>query len=65
MNEDEYAETGQLIECGCCFDEFPFDIMVQCYEGHLFCKNCLKGLTREAVYGEAKVGIRQEFSFGI
>lgn len=55
INESEYAETGQLIECGCCYSEVPFDFMVQCYEGHLFCEDCLKNYANESVFGHGKV----------
>lgn len=55
MNECEYAELGQLIECGCCFCEVAFDNMVQCYEGHLFCEDCLKNYANESVFGHGKV----------
>ena len=56
MNENEYETTGQAIECGCCYGESPFELMVQCYEGHLFCRECLKNYGKEAVYGQGKVG---------
>jgi len=55
LNENEYKETSQLIECGCCYDEVPFDNMVQCYEGHLFCQQCLQRYAKEAVFGSGKV----------
>ena len=56
MNENEYETSGQAIECGCCYGESPFELMVQCYEGHLFCRECLKNYGKEAVYGQGKVG---------
>ena len=62
MNEHEYEETGQLIECGCCFGEVPFDNMVQCYEGHLFCQDCLKRYAQESVFGGGKVSIVKTLS---
>ncbi|KAL5525503.1 hypothetical protein ACEPAG_6839 [Sanghuangporus baumii] len=40
--EDErggICEDG--IECGCCFDTYDFDKMVQCPDAHLFCKGCI------------------------
>ncbi|KAG6377314.1 hypothetical protein JVT61DRAFT_15103 [Boletus reticuloceps] len=41
VNEQEYENNGQGIECGCCFSEYPFDQMIQCPEAHLFCKSCM------------------------
>ena len=55
LNEAEYEDEGQSIECECCFGTFPFEQMVQCYEGHLFCQECLKSYAREAVFGQGKV----------
>ncbi|KAL0960254.1 hypothetical protein HGRIS_011885 [Hohenbuehelia grisea] len=41
MDVDEAAADGDGIECGCCFTDYPFDKMVQCPEGHLFCTECM------------------------
>ncbi|KAK7466958.1 hypothetical protein VKT23_004022 [Stygiomarasmius scandens] len=41
LNEQEYEECGDGIECGCCFSSHPFDKMVQCEDAHLFCSSCV------------------------
>jgi TRIAD3 protein (E3 ubiquitin-protein ligase RNF216) len=42
LNAEIAMEEGGLIECSCCYDETPFENIVQCSEGHLFCKQCLQ-----------------------
>ena len=39
-DEDQCLE-GEGIECNCCFTEYSFERMIQCPEGHLFCKSCV------------------------
>lgn len=42
LNEQQAAEDGALLECGCCYSEYPFEKLIQCSEGHLFCKDCVR-----------------------
>eukprot|EP01122_Echinamoeba_exundans_P001462 TRINITY_DN11511_c0_g1_i1.p1 TRINITY_DN11511_c0_g1~~TRINITY_DN11511_c0_g1_i1.p1 ORF type:complete len:674 (+),score=114.40 TRINITY_DN11511_c0_g1_i1:55-2076(+) len=48
---------GDEIECGCCCCEYPFDEMVQCNEGHLFCRECLKKYVEETVFGQGQTEV--------
>ncbi|KAF8527443.1 hypothetical protein BU17DRAFT_34385, partial [Hysterangium stoloniferum] len=44
-------------ECACCYeDATPFEEMMQCPEGHLFCKNCVR-MNAESTVGELKTEI--------
>ncbi|KAJ8037441.1 hypothetical protein HOLleu_18254 [Holothuria leucospilota] len=54
INEEEYEQNQQGIECECCFVEHPFENMVQCFEMHLFCSDCLQRYLKEAIYGQGK-----------
>ena len=58
LNEEIATEEGTLVECGCCFGEYPFDNFVQCSEGHLFCKDCLKRYVENTVFGDGKSAIK-------
>ncbi|OJA15761.1 hypothetical protein AZE42_05347 [Rhizopogon vesiculosus] len=39
--EQRWLLQQHSIECGCCFDSYPLDKMIQCPEAHLFCKSCM------------------------
>lgn len=54
LNDEQYEEEGQKIECGCCYGDAAFEDMVQCLEGHLFCASCLMNYAKEATFGQGK-----------
>ncbi|OAX33874.1 hypothetical protein K503DRAFT_775130 [Rhizopogon vinicolor AM-OR11-026] len=39
--EQRWLLQQHTIQCGCCFDSYPFVMMVQCPDAHLFCKSCM------------------------
>ena len=45
------ADDEPGLECGCCFCETPLPELVQCSEGHVFCRDCLAAYAREQVFG--------------
>ena len=43
-------ESGDLVECGCCFDdECMLENVATCEDGHIFCKECIKRSTEVAI----------------
>ena len=57
LNDEQYEEEGQKIECGCCYGDAAFEDMVQCLEGHLFCASCLMNYAKEAAFGQGKAAL--------
>jgi TRIAD3 protein (E3 ubiquitin-protein ligase RNF216) len=53
----EAQRTGCVFECTCCFEDVPFEKLVQCPRGHLFCRDCLEH-TAGTVIGEGRASIR-------
>lgn len=54
LNEDIANEEGSMFECGCCYSEYPFEDFVQCSEGHLFCRECLKRYIETTVFSDGR-----------
>ena len=57
LNDKQYEEEGQKIQCGCCYGDAAFEDMVQCLEGHLFCASCLMNYAKEAAFGQGKAAL--------
>ncbi|XP_046848260.1 E3 ubiquitin-protein ligase RNF216-like [Xenia sp. Carnegie-2017] len=57
LNKQQYIDEGEEIECGCCFGDFAFEDIVQCSDGHLFCKECLRGYAKEIIFGSSMASL--------
>jgi len=55
---EEATLEGALITCGVCYCEQAFELMVQCADGHLFCRDCLKNWAQEQLFGLGKTSLK-------
>jgi TRIAD3 protein (E3 ubiquitin-protein ligase RNF216) len=54
MKIEAARKDGELMECGCCYDdECLFEEMAACADGHIFCKECIRRSSESAI-GEGK-----------
>ena len=60
LNKKISQRNGTAVECSCCFDSFPFQDMVSCNAGHLFCLDCIKSFTENLMFGNGNVGVDME-----
>ncbi|CAD5123798.1 DgyrCDS12109 [Dimorphilus gyrociliatus] len=58
-NHDFLEDDSEPVECGCCFSDIAFRDMIQCADGHLFCKDCLRNYAKEAIFGGGGQSILQ------
>jgi TRIAD3 protein (E3 ubiquitin-protein ligase RNF216) len=54
LKESIAIAEGAVLECGCCYSETVIFNIIQCSEGHIFCKGCLKHLVEEVVFGNGR-----------
>ena len=52
----EAEETGDTVECTCCYGDYAFEEMRACNDGHLFCMDCLRRYAEEKVFGNGDLG---------
>jgi len=51
-------QSGNGVECGCCFDKVPIEEMVGCRnEGHLFCMDCIQGYADTQIFSNGSLGV--------
>eukprot|EP01041_Mallomonas_annulata_P003427 gene3427-6798_t len=58
VNEELAAQDGGLIECACCCTDSAFESIVQCSEGHLFCRQCLQRYAEQTLFGDGRITLR-------
>jgi len=49
--DSESESELRTMECGCCCNEFPFENIVECTDGHQFCFGCVRRELEEIIYG--------------
>ena len=58
-NEQEERDRGQVMECGCCFDDIPMSKITHCNgeTAHFFCYDCAR-MNAENDIGSNKYGLQ-------
>lgn len=56
-NKDLFEDDSEPVECACCFNNVVFGNMIQCADGHLFCRDCIKSYAKEAVFGSGNQSV--------
>lgn len=49
-------QSGNTVQCTCCYGDYAFEEMVSCQDGHLFCVDCLRRYAEERVFGNNDLG---------
>ena len=57
LNDTVADIENSKIECQCCYDVYPIDNIIQCSNGHLFCKLCIQRYIEETMFGSGSVCI--------
>ncbi|KXS12633.1 hypothetical protein M427DRAFT_157210 [Gonapodya prolifera JEL478] len=65
LNRQQYESEGQAIGCACCFSDFPFEDLVACPAGHLFCRTCISSQINEGLFGQSRLNGRPLTCFSI
>lgn len=58
LNYQLAMDENALMECGCCYSEYPFEQLVQCTEAHLFCKQCLQRYAEQTLFGDGRTTLK-------
>eukprot|EP00899_Mesostigma_viride_P028474 jgi/Mesvir1/8811/Mv02712-RA.1 len=53
LEEEEREQEGH-VDCGCCYGDYPIQLMVQCQQAHLFCRDCVKRFVEEVLFGTTR-----------
>lgn len=54
LNETEHAASSEMVECECCFGDYPWTEIASCSDGHFFCHQCLLRSVQEGLYGQGR-----------
>ncbi|PWW73996.1 hypothetical protein C7212DRAFT_299441 [Tuber magnatum] len=54
LNEAEHAASSEIVECECCFGDYPWTEIASCSDGHFFCHQCLLRSVQEGLYGQGR-----------